>query len=220
MTAASPEHVSLDLLAHLATRLEAVALHVGVLGSSISEAVDPPQPKNAYRRVQEIQHSLKSLCASDSAAGNLLDLGKCCFDISLLVSLSVPVARFPEPVPSQTPTFSSTSEQLVALKAYTKSIPAFVSQLNLAQDLHVPSLESFAGLASCSPRVRELETDLAAISEETKELRLRSAALLQRWYVATVLSEGDLWLAWEERLEMIEKVVRMQEALLQDKFKT
>ena len=102
------------------------------------------------------------------------------------------------------------------LKAYTNIIPTFQSQLNLAQDLRVPPLESFTGLASLHPSIDKLEQEYRAFEEEVASLRRRSAALLQRWYEVAVLAGGDCWVEWERRLERVEREIRRQEILRQE----
>ena len=99
------------------------------------------------------------------------------------------------------------------LKSYAKTILTFVSQLNLMQDLRVPPTEDFNALASLQPRISKVEQDYETLSDEIAQLRLRSAAILQRWYQTSILAGGDCWVQWEERLEAIEKAIRRQEVL-------
>ena len=121
----------------------------------------------------------------------------------------------PELFPQDGPPSLDTAEQLATLKAYANAIPIFVSQLNLTQDLGVPPLESFNALAALRPRLSQVERDYESLAAEVAELRLRSAAILQRWYETTVLAGGDCWVQWEERLDAIERAVRRREVLKQ-----
>ena len=47
---------------------------------------------------------------------------------------------------------------------------------------------------------------------EMKELRARSARVVERWHELGVLGEGQCWAEWEGRLGMVEKGVRRREA--------
>lgn len=49
---------------------------------------------------------------------------------------------------------------------------------------------------------------------EMADLRLRTAALLQRWYEIDVLGGGECWTEWEDRVIAIEKAMRRTEAAI------
>ena len=80
----------------------------------------------------------------------------------------------------------------------------------------MPPTADFHALAALRPRIGQVERDCAALVEEMARLRLRSAAVLQRWYQTGVLAGGDAWVRWEERLEAVEKAVRRQEVLKEE----
>ena len=47
--------------------------------------------------------------------------------------------------------------------------------------------------------------------EQMKDLRARSAIIVERWYEFGVLGEGECWAEWEGRLRGVEKTVRRRE---------
>lgn len=47
--------------------------------------------------------------------------------------------------------------------------------------------------------------------KELADLRLRSAAAIQRWYELNVLGASECWSEWESRMSNLEKRVRQEE---------
>ena len=68
-------------------------------------------------------------------------------------------------------------------------------------------------LISLQPRLARLKLLQEAHAKTVADLRLRSAATLQRWYEIGVLGGGECWTEWEGRVTTVEKRVRREEAL-------
>ena len=53
-----------------------------------------------------------------------------------------------------------------------------------------------------------------------QSLRMRTAAVLQRWYEVNVLGGSECWSEWEGRLMEVEKTVRRREGQTRREEKT
>ncbi|MCJ1239358.1 hypothetical protein MMC14_007352 [Varicellaria rhodocarpa] len=80
------------------------------------------------------------------------------------------------------------------------------------KDLPVPVAEMSAYLISLHPRLARIQVLQNSQAKEIADLRLRTASVLQRWYEIAVLSGGECWIEWEDRIAGVEKVVRIEEA--------
>ena len=81
----------------------------------------------------------------------------------------------------------------------------------LIQDMPIPPAESSAALIDLRPRLAKMELIQDSQAKELADLRLRSAAVLQRWYEVGVLGAGECWAEWEERVLNAEKSIRREE---------
>ena len=57
----------------------------------------------------------------------------------------------------------------------------------------------------------QLELLQESQAKEVAELRLKSAAVIQRWYELGVLGGGECWTEWERRVMNAEKIIRREE---------
>ena len=104
-------------------------------------------------------------------------------------------------------------EQLPIVNSYTTIFPTVVSQLTSIQDLPIPPAEAYLELASLLPRIEKVQQRHEVLEEEIARLRVRCAAVLQRWYEVTILAGGEFWVELERRLLEVEKVVRRKEVV-------
>lgn len=73
-------------------------------------------------------------------------------------------------------------------------------------------MEASLSLLALQPRLAELNLLQEEHERELADLRLRSAAVIKRWYELGVLAAGECWVEWEGRVTKVEKKVRREEA--------
>lgn len=103
------------------------------------------------------------------------------------------------------------AEELSVVLAAASALPKTVSDLSALQSQQIPKSKSLASLVSLTPRVQRVAAMQKLQSDEVRELRLRSAQLLARWYEQSVLHTGEQWADWEARLLKLELKLRREE---------
>ncbi|MCJ1257861.1 hypothetical protein MMC24_005687 [Lignoscripta atroalba] len=106
----------------------------------------------------------------------------------------------------------TTSELLSIISSCATLYPTTASRLTSVQDLPIPPAETSALLISLHPRLARVELLQNSLAGELAKLRLRTASCIQRWYEIGVLGSGECWTEWEERVGVVEKTVRREEA--------
>ncbi|KAG7009498.1 hypothetical protein G7Y79_00002g006130 [Physcia stellaris] len=165
---------------------------------------------------------LQKLAAQGREHGVLAQLAKVERDLARLSSKSPLVhqllslyATYPDLFqPSDlddVPTTLTTAEILSIISSCASSFPTTVSRLTSVKDLAIPPAEPSAALIALKPRLARMELLQESQGKELAELRLRSAAAIQRWYEVSVLGASECWSEWEGRLSNIEKRVRQEE---------
>lgn len=109
------------------------------------------------------------------------------------------------------PTTLTTGELLTIVSSCATSYPTTASRLTSLEDLPIPSAESSCALIALKPGLERLRLLQDVHEREVAELRLRSAAVLQRVYELGVLGGGECWTEWEGRMGDVEKGVRREE---------
>lgn len=91
-----------------------------------------------------------------------------------------------------------------------------VSQLTSIKDLPIPATDSYLELAALLPKLEKVQQLQECLEEEIARMRVRCAAVLQRWYEVTILAGGECWVDLERRLLEVEKAVRRKEVMKQN----
>lgn len=113
--------------------------------------------------------------------------------------------------PTTTSTTLSPAEQLAMVNASALSFSETSSRLSMLKDTPIPPTSASMQLIALRPRILKAKRIQREQSEEIKELRARSAILIEKWYELNVLGMGECWADWESRLEEAEKRVRRKE---------
>jgi hypothetical protein len=103
-------------------------------------------------------------------------------------------------------------ERLAVVNSCATLFPTTASRLTALQDLPIPSAELSASLIALHPRLAKAELVQKAQAQEMADLRLRTAAVMQRWYEIGILGQGECWSEWEGRLMEVEKTTRREES--------
>lgn len=74
-------------------------------------------------------------------------------------------------------------------------------------DTPVPDPSVSADLISLIPRINTAEVTQQAQAAEIADLRKRSAALLERWYLLGVAGVNECFAEWDERTLGIDKIL-------------
>lgn len=96
------------------------------------------------------------------------------------------------------------------------SFPETASRLNSLKDLPIPPAGASTSLIALQPRLEALKTLQDVQAAEISELRARSAAVLERYYEISLVSGGECWAEYEERVETVERAVRRIEVARQE----
>lgn len=71
----------------------------------------------------------------------------------------------------------------------------------------IPNPSVSAELISLVPRINRAEVIQQAQARETADLRKRSAALLERWYLLGIESVNECFAEWDERALEVDKIL-------------
>lgn len=114
---------------------------------------------------------------------------------------------------STPPTTLSLEEILTIITASATEYHQTASRLTALKDLPLPPIDSSSALVALLPRLEKVELEQEEQELEIADLRERSARVVQLWYEAGVLGEGECWGEWEARVSEVEKVVRRRELM-------
>ncbi|KAH7342232.1 hypothetical protein BKA65DRAFT_503697 [Rhexocercosporidium sp. MPI-PUGE-AT-0058] len=156
---------------------------------------------SATQRLASLEHSLHQLASKSRVIQELLRLHSKHPDL------------FQSPNPQDIPTTLDTNTLLSIIMSSASSYPSTSSRLTSIMDVPIPPAELSTQLIDLQPRIAKLEALQAAQNKDIAELRERSAAVLQKWYVSDVLGAGEAWADVEGRVERIEQRVRRVELL-------
>ncbi|KAI6247687.1 hypothetical protein HI914_04462 [Erysiphe necator] len=82
------------------------------------------------------------------------------------------------------------------------------SRLNSVNDIPIPPPELSAQLIALQPQISKIEAIQANQLLEIKNLRERSALLVEKWYLTNVLESGEMWASLDRRARQIEQKIR------------
>ena len=110
-----------------------------------------------------------------------------------------------------TSTTLSPTEQFAIVNASAPSFSETSSRLSMLKDTPIPPTSASMQLIALRLRIEKAKRVQREQGEEIRELRARSAVLIEKWYELNVLGMGECWADWESRLEEAEKRVRRKE---------
>lgn len=95
--------------------------------------------------------------------------------------------------------------------ASASAYPSTASRLTSIRDTPIPPAELSAELINLQPRIAKVEIVQASQDAEIRELRERSAVVIESWYRRDVIGAGEGWADLEGRVEAVEQRVRRVE---------
>lgn len=99
------------------------------------------------------------------------------------------------------------SSQASIILSHATLYPETASRLSSLQSLQIPPAEQSAKLSDLKPRLTECQQTQQKLERDIQDLRQRSARCLEWWVKLGVVSMGDLWEEWEDRLKEVERHV-------------
>jgi hypothetical protein len=184
------------------------------------------------QRVQKLQHGLNKLAAKFPHIANILRIRMCplvrlwyerliaCYVEAIHPNLFTDAPDPPHPPPptvalstvlAAAPTIQAVSSQLLSLA----DSPASTSLPSDHQTV-IPDTKAMATWVALAPRIAELELMQRTQAEEISRLRVRSAAVVSRWYDVQTLAAGRVWVEWEGRVRKCEREVSRRDAYLKE----
>ncbi|CZT39932.1 probable RO-10 protein, required for nuclear distribution [Rhynchosporium secalis] len=151
---------------------------------------------SATQRLASLEHSLHQLASKSRAIQELLKLHSKHPDL------------FQSPSPRDPPTTLDSSTILSIILSSASSYPSTSSRLTSIMDVPIPAAELSTQLIELQPRIAKIEAVQAAQNEDIKELRERSAKLVQKWYLGDILGAGEEWAGYEGRVGRVEQRLR------------
>jgi hypothetical protein len=113
--------------------------------------------------------------------------------------------------PSTLPTTLDTSTLFSIVLASASSYPTTASRLTSIRDTPIPPAELSAQLIDLQPRIAKVEALQASQDADIRELRERSAAVVEAWYRRDIIGAGEGWADLEGRVGVVEQKVRRME---------
>jgi hypothetical protein len=111
----------------------------------------------------------------------------------------------------------TTDEKLSTVFSAAPSFHATSSQLTSIKDTPIPNPSTSADLISLLPRIYRAEVVQQTQAQEIADLRKRSAALLERWYLLGVEGVNECFVEWDKRTLKVDKLLaRAQQAIEAD----
>ncbi|KAL2076197.1 hypothetical protein VTL71DRAFT_1140 [Oculimacula yallundae] len=151
---------------------------------------------SATQRLASLEHSLHQLASKSRAIQELLKLHSKHPDL------------FQSPNAQDVPTTLDTSTILSIVMSSASSYPSTSSRLTSIMDVPIPPAELSTQLIDLQPRIAKVEALQAAQNADIAELRERSAAVVQKWYMSDILGVGEQWAEVEGRVEKAEQRLR------------
>lgn len=121
-------------------------------------------------------------------------------------------AHFPEIFKNVTPPVVQTSmltseEKMSTILSAAPSFHATSTQLTSIMDSPIPNPTVSTDLIALVPRISRAEVVQQAQAQEIADLRKRSAALLERWYLLGVEGVNECFAEWDERTLDVDKIL-------------
>ncbi|RYO84301.1 hypothetical protein DL766_008144 [Monosporascus sp. MC13-8B] len=159
------------------------------------------QPKtSAFKSMSNLEHRFARLLQGVRVYAELLKIYKSHPDLFQAPPAAEPPSTLLPPEAVRAVVLSAAS-----------SFPATASALTAVSDTPVPDPTLSAELAALLPRMRGVEAAQLAQAAEIAELRVRSEAVVRRWYERRVLDYSDFVADVEGRVERAERAVRRAE---------
>jgi hypothetical protein len=150
----------------------------------------------AVTRLRNLEHRLNLLASRSTAVRDVLRLQ----------------AKHPEIFADSQTALDLPQDALVALVlSHTQLYQRLSAQLTTLQATSVPDPAPLAKLLELQPRIQKAALRQESQARELAELRMRSAAVVEKWYESGVLGMGQKWTEWEESMRDMEILVRRME---------
>lgn len=132
-----------------------------------------------------------------------------------------PEANFPEifknAQAAAPPSTLTSDEKLSTVFSAAPSIYATSSQLTSIKDTPIPDPSISANITSLLPRIYRAEVVQQTQAREIADLRKRSAALLERWYLLGIEGVNECFVEWDKRTMVVDKfLTRTRQAIEAD----
>ncbi|PUU78847.1 hypothetical protein B9Z19DRAFT_1083131 [Tuber borchii] len=154
---------------------------------------------SVHARLAALEHDLAKLCRKSTTVKEMIDLYK----------------NYPEifknaqthPYATSSPSTLTPSERLSTVLTAASSIHATSSQLTSIRDTPIPDPNASTDLIALIPRINRAEVVQQTQAREIAELRRRSAALLERWYLLGIEGVNECFAEWDERTLEVDKLL-------------
>lgn len=167
-------------------------------------------------RLNALERDLLRLATKSRTVKDMLDLRlsphpSLSAGSSVLTNFIHPDSNFPEifknVYPATQTSGLSFEEKLSTILSVAPSFHATSSQLTSIMDTLIPNPSVSADLISLVPRINRAEVIQQAQAKEIADLRKRSAALLERWYLLGIEGVNECFAEWDERALEMDKIV-------------
>ncbi|KAI9684124.1 MAG: hypothetical protein M1829_003394 [Trizodia sp. TS-e1964] len=203
----SSDRVALDTLAALESRVRRIEFALSGDCSTdqdqLRKIITDHDTRPVAARITDLEEGLKSLAEKSTVVADILKLYSKHPDYFQLIP------------PNEIPSALESAELLSIVLSSATDFPTTASRLTSIFDMPIPPPELSASLLAHQPRMNKIALLQEAQAKEVQQLRERSAAILERWYTMNVLSGGDCWAEWEERVTHAECAVRQQESIIE-----
>jgi len=153
---------------------------------------------SVHARLAALERDLAKLCRKSTTVKEMIDLYKNYPEI------------FKNAQTHHATSSSSTltpSERLSTVLTAASSIHATSSQLTSIRDTPIPDPNVSTDLIALFPRINRAEVVQQTQAREIAELRRRSAALLERWYLLGIEGVNECFAEWDERTLEVDKLL-------------
>ncbi|CUS07379.1 unnamed protein product [Tuber aestivum] len=156
---------------------------------------------SVHARLAALEHDLAKLCRKSTTVKEMIDLHKNCPEIFKAAQ------THPHATSSSSSSTLTPCEKLSTALTAAPSIHATSSQLTSIRDTPIPDPNVSADLIALLPRINRTEIMQQTQAREIAELRRRSAALLERWYLLGVEGVNECFAEWDERTLEVDKLL-------------
>lgn len=210
MTAdADPTATAAATLAALQTRLH--RLEFLLTGTPPTSASDPlPIPADSLRhQLAALSRDLRLLQAKSKTVAEIVSIH----------------AQFPEvfesthpAVPRAAAASLSPPEMAATLLMAATDMQSAASQLVAVEDTPVPDAALSGALVELLPRLQRVEVLQDVHARRIAELRLRSARVLEQWYLVGIEGTNECFAEWDERTFELEKRIARKVAAAREDY--
>jgi hypothetical protein len=156
---------------------------------------------SVHARLAALEQDLVKLCRKSTTMKEMIDLYKNYPEIFKTTQIH------PYATSSSSPSTLTSSERLSTVLTAAPFIHATSSQLTSIRDTPIPDPNVSADLIALVPRINRAEMVQQTQAREIAELRRRSAALLERWYLLGIEGVNECFAEWDERTLEVDKLL-------------